>query len=174
MKKAIIVIISFVALLIIVFTLILVRDRQTRNDDIPDSADTFTETIPVSNGFNLWTEPIDDENISTEGNPFDYVDIPSIGNQIEDEAGSVEVVAAEEEKGYSIVFYDMDDSVFIVLTGSPFRETRIRAEKMLLEKLGITKSAACQINVRLSVFANYDMTNYGLSFCPDGKPLPQE
>lgn len=79
---------------------------------------------------------------------------------------------------YSIVFFEDRTAFTIVINARPLSETRARAERALLEKLGITEKEACRLNVDLGVIASVDLDmsgrNFGLSFCPNGLPFPEE
>jgi len=178
MKKAIITFILVVATLVVGFLVLSYRDRESSTtaptDVDPVGDDVFTETIPVLEGFPLWTDPVSGDELPQDGNPLGSVDPYSLGSVYGEEEKVVSVVSAEESKGFIIEYHDIDGSVTILLTEGPFREKRIFAEQEFLSRFGITKAAACRLDVRLSVFAYYDMTDYGLSFCPDGIPFSYE
>ena len=88
---------------------------------------------------------------------------------------------------YSIEYYPPDDSFTIIpvnIVDNPksLKRKRIKAENDFVNLLGITKRDACQLRVNLSVpraVLPDEITGIplngmllGLSFCPDGKPLP--
>lgn len=85
----------------------------------------------------------------------------------------------KESTDYNIEFQPQGPRFFIGLhgKGKELYIARDNAEQGLLDKLGITKEEACQIKVTLGVaFSDSEKAsgvNYGLSFCPDGKPLPK-
>lgn len=89
-------------------------------------------------------------------------------------AGTPPSVASE----YSIIFFEDKTAFTIIINARPLSETRTKAERALLEKLGITKEEACHLNVDLGVIASVDIDmsgrNFGLSFCPNGIPFPPE
>jgi len=78
---------------------------------------------------------------------------------------------------YMIQFYAKYQSFNIVLTGGDLHVVREEAENAFLDTLGITKDEACQLYVSLGTpyYVNVKTAGveYGLSFCPNGKPLPK-
>ena len=82
----------------------------------------------------------------------------------------------KEDRNYSIDYIAAGQSFGISLTGNNLRASRSAGEKDLLSILGVTKDQACKLNVSVSVpgSVNEDAagTEFYLSFCPDGKPLP--
>lgn len=129
--------------------------------------------IPVTEWDEYWTSQVSSEDIPS-GNPFDRIDPTQLGAAL-DEEGTTSIA---KEDAYHIVYYDMDSSVFITLNKKPLVETRKQAEQAFLQKFGLQKAEACRITVVLNTTKYVDPLaagrDYGLSFCPDGKPLPQE
>jgi hypothetical protein len=84
----------------------------------------------------------------------------------------------KDDPNYTILYYKMDQSVFIGLLGGNLPQVRSDAEKELLNILGITEQDACQLKVSTTVPASVSEKaagkDYGLSFCPSGKPLPKD
>ena len=78
---------------------------------------------------------------------------------------------------YHVEFQPGSQEFFISLSGDDLYASRTNAEQGLLDKLGITKDEACRLSVSLAVAFSESPkasgTNYGLSFCPDGIPLPK-
>jgi hypothetical protein len=78
---------------------------------------------------------------------------------------------------YNIEFQPEILGFLIDLRGKDLCKARENSEQGLLDKLGITKEEACRLYVDLgvifSVNAKASGVNYGLSFCPEGKPLPK-
>lgn len=89
-------------------------------------------------------------------------------------AGKEDVVVARSDH-YEIIYYGKDESFVIAIKNKPVQNARDAAEQALLDALGITPQEACKLSVQLSVLGSVDLElagqNYGLSFCPDGKPL---
>jgi hypothetical protein len=83
----------------------------------------------------------------------------------------------KESIDYNIEFQPAIPRFFIGLQGNDLYTARENAEQGFLDKLGITKEDACRIKVTLGVHYSVNErasgVNYGLSFCPDGKPLPK-
>ncbi len=75
-------------------------------------------------------------------------------------------------------FFPQDQGFLITLLNSDLEKARTEAENDFLQKLNITKDQACTLKVTLNTpsFVNQKAagTNYGLSFCPNGKPLPKQ
>lgn len=82
-----------------------------------------------------------------------------------------------------ILLYFEGDSSFYLEIGSVFgglkqmRENRTNGEQFLLATLGISKSEACKLKIRVGAIKENSMIqsvvgkNYGLSFCPGAKRL---
>jgi hypothetical protein len=82
----------------------------------------------------------------------------------------------KNDPNYQIMYYGKYQSFFISLLGGNLHAARKISEREFLKILNITKNQACKLPVSVSVphFVNHNAsgTDYGLSFCPDGKPLP--
>lgn len=78
---------------------------------------------------------------------------------------------------YHIEYQTIDQSFFIILMSSNLQSARDSAEQELQKRLGITKDSFCQlrvvVSVPISVNNNAAGVDYGLSFCPNGIPLPK-
>ncbi|MEK7549956.1 MAG: hypothetical protein AAB519_03175 [Patescibacteria group bacterium] len=76
---------------------------------------------------------------------------------------------------YSTEYSKDSHSFFISLYKFPLEETRLRAEKYLLQKLGITEKEACALDVTVKVNMSISATlagqDLGLSFCPGSVDL---
>ena len=129
--------------------------------------------IPVTEWDEYWTPRVSSEDIPS-GNPFERIDPTQFGRAL-DEEGSTSIA---QEDDYHIVYYDMDSSVFITLGSKPLAKARKLAEQAFLQKFGLKKAEACRVTVVLNTTKYVDPIaagrDYGLSFCPGGKPLPQE
>jgi hypothetical protein len=83
----------------------------------------------------------------------------------------------KESIDYTIEFQPGIPGFFIQLLGNNLYLARENAEQGFLDKLGITKEDACRLDVTLGVHYSTNEkasgSAYGLSFCPDGKPLPK-
>ena len=86
-------------------------------------------------------------------------------------------VALKENDNYSINFYPQDEGFIISLQNPDIQTARDKAEADFLQALGITKEQACSLKVTLGIPYYVSPTasgqNYGLSFCPNGMPLPK-
>lgn len=78
---------------------------------------------------------------------------------------------------YDMSYYPPDQGFIITLENQNLQSARMEAENDFLHLLGINKEQACLLKVTLNV--PYDISkeasgiNYGLSFCPNGKPFPK-
>jgi hypothetical protein len=76
---------------------------------------------------------------------------------------------------YTLDYYAKDKSFVITLTNSNIQMARNEAEADFLSTLKINKDEACQLNVQLGIPFSYSTNNsginFGLSFCPNGKPF---
>jgi hypothetical protein len=83
-----------------------------------------------------------------------------------------------ENTDYHISFNPHDQSFLITLLNPDIQTTRNRAEDDFLNALNITKNDACKLTLILGMpaFVNENLSgkNYGLSFCPNGKPFPKQ
>jgi len=88
-------------------------------------------------------------------------------------------VVLTEKPAYQILYFHYPDgeSFLISILNPDLENTRQTAESELISKLGISKEQACNLNVSVSVSKDASVKaagqNYGLSFCPDGKPFPK-
>ncbi|MFA5360206.1 MAG: hypothetical protein WC349_04600 [Patescibacteria group bacterium] len=84
-------------------------------------------------------------------------------------------VEFKKNPDYLIDYYAPDQSFIIVITNPNIAEIRKKAEKDFLDTLNINQEQACKLTISVgvpfSVNENAAGINYGLSFCPDGKPL---
>lgn len=78
---------------------------------------------------------------------------------------------------YTIVYFDSDQSFGISLNREPVGKVRSDAEGALMNELGISEGAMCNLNYTVAVGPGvnpaYDRQNLGFSFCPGAVPLPQ-
>lgn len=84
-------------------------------------------------------------------------------------------VLFKENADYEMVFYPEKASFLISIDNFDLNPAREKAEADFLQTLETTKEEACKLNVTLGT--TYDISpknsgaNFGLSFCPDGKPF---
>ncbi|MBX9906342.1 hypothetical protein K2X96_00410 [Patescibacteria group bacterium] len=80
-----------------------------------------------------------------------------------------------EKNAFSIIYVPIDQSFTVTLLQEPLNESREKAEKELLEKLGIGQSELCALRYAVYVprFVNDVLAgeNLGFSFCPGAIPL---
>lgn len=78
---------------------------------------------------------------------------------------------------YHIAFHPSPAGFSIVIIGTDIENARLAAEKDFIQTLNISKTDACKLAVSLAVPYNINRhaagTNYGLSFCPNGKAFPK-
>lgn len=79
-----------------------------------------------------------------------------------------------QTKEYNIVFQPAFGTHLIIIYGTPFATAREAAETEFLQKVGLTKEAACNLRVQISTpyFINPEEAEktYGLSFCETASP----
>lgn len=77
---------------------------------------------------------------------------------------------------YKTVYFFADKSFLITLLVSPLSTSRSEAEQQFALSMGIEAPEICKLRVSLTVPQEVDATaggrEYGLSMCPDSKPLP--
>jgi len=83
--------------------------------------------------------------------------------------------ASPTEETYSISYISEDTSFTVSILSEPLGEIRLRAEKDLLVRLGISENDACRLRyevlVPYSVNPLYAGKNLGFSFCPGAEIL---
>lgn len=128
---------------------------QPSGFSIPDkNATTMTITTPdgTVQTNNLYRDPV--ENLPQNG------------------------VVFNQNPTYIASFFSQDEGFLITLLDPDLEKARATAESDFLKKLNITKDQACKLKIELNVPAFVSQsaagTNYGLSFCPNGKPLPKQ
>jgi len=81
-----------------------------------------------------------------------------------------------ETENYTTIFFPKFESFLITIEDGDIRKVRTEAEADFIKKLGITQEQACSLLVSVSVsrFADENAAgqDYGLSFCPNGIPMP--
>lgn len=86
-------------------------------------------------------------------------------------------IVFKKSDDYSMFYYKGDDLFNITILNPDIQTARDKAEDEFLKTLGITKEAACKLNVSLGVPINVNEKtagiDYKLSFCPDGIPFPK-
>ena len=84
-------------------------------------------------------------------------------------------LAVQKTGQFTIDYYPQDQSFVISLSAQPIQKSRDAAEQALLSDLGLDQITACKLKVSLTVPFNVDNNlagqDYGLSFCPLGKPF---
>ena len=87
-------------------------------------------------------------------------------------------VLFKQTPDFEMSFYPDDQGFIISLLNPDLQKARNEAEKAFLETLGISKEQTCLLKISLGVTADINEKaagqNYGLSFCPNGKPLPAQ
>jgi hypothetical protein len=77
-----------------------------------------------------------------------------------------------------MAYYPKQQGFIIAIINSDLDKSRKFAEEDFLSILNITKDQACKLNVSMTVLSDISSLagggNYGLSFCPDGKPFPKQ
>jgi len=117
--------------------------------------------------------------INTEDNkliiPTSQGDV-KINNIYRNPVSSFDGVSFKETSDYQLLYFPETKTFNITILNPDIQKARDEAEKNFLETLGISEEDACKLNVNLQVFFQASEKaagqNFGLSFCPNGKPLP--
>lgn len=111
--------------------------------------------------------------IKTQNGDVDINDVYSVSEEII--SGNATVKTTPE---YQIVYSGERQNFIISILSSDLQNTRSKAEQEFLKILGIGEEKACLLDVTLGVSKDANPNaagrNYGLSFCPNGKPFPSE
>ncbi|MDP3963008.1 MAG: hypothetical protein Q8Q39_00765 [bacterium] len=87
-----------------------------------------------------------------------------------------DVVVVFNTDSYTIEYFGRDNSFGIVLLKKPLAASRQEAEAAFLEALAVSRPTACMLRVSLGVPYSVEPaasgTDFGLSFCGNGIPLP--
>ena len=88
-------------------------------------------------------------------------------------------VIMETNDDFDILAYHYNNErsflIYLKQSDTPIETVRQNAENAFIEKLGTPKEQACLLVVSLSLAEDIEGSttdNYGLSFCPNSKPLP--
>ncbi|MFA5926096.1 MAG: hypothetical protein WC831_04130 [Parcubacteria group bacterium] len=97
-------------------------------------------------------------------------------NPVEKIAFDGSVVFAKSDN-YAMSYYPPDQGFIVTIENPNLDLARSQAEDEFIKLLGVDKEQACLLKVTLNVpFGVSEKAagqNYGLSFCPNGKPFPQ-
>ncbi|MEK7598135.1 MAG: hypothetical protein AAB487_00155 [Patescibacteria group bacterium] len=166
MKKSVKITLILLALLVLVIIgyFLVVKPKKTiPPSSVSPSAPTAEFIIPPPDAKKM-TVPAEKESIDTNNlynNPI--YKLPD---------GTVTFL---ENSDYTMAFFPKDKLFNIAILSSTLKEARNKAEGAFLDTLGVTKDQACELNVSLGV--PYGVSprnsglNFGLSFCPNGKPF---
>ena len=109
--------------------------------------------------------------IKTQDGDVDINDVYLVSEEII--SGNVTIKTTPE---YQIVYSSERQNFIISILSSDLQNARSKAEQEFLKILGIGEEKACLLDVTLGVSKDANPNaagrNYGLSFCPNGKPLP--
>ena len=85
-------------------------------------------------------------------------------------------VTIQETAAYNIAYYEPDHSFNIVVTKTPFDATRAQAEATFIQDLGISRTDACKLNVKVGapswVDPEHAGQNFRLSYCTEAGTQP--
>lgn len=78
---------------------------------------------------------------------------------------------------YYIAYYPSPEGFIITINNKDIKRARLAAEADFIKTLNISKADACKLNINLMVPLDINESiagqNFGLSFCPDGRPFPK-
>jgi hypothetical protein len=149
---------------LIIFLLFKYFGRQAQ-PQTPETPTTFS-TFPVP--------PASDEKMSVKTTDGETVFLNNVYRQPVENLFQNGVIF-KENSDYSMAFYPQDQSFIVTLLNSDIKTARNNAERDLLAALEIDEQVSCQLKVSVTVpyGVNADASGqeYGLSFCPGGKPF---
>ena len=181
MNKRIFILI-FLSVLLVVAIIITILTNHKGGIDLPsnDLGQVQPEKQEVYTDFNTQVVPSKDINKTTiptsKGavKPTDVRKLPEI-SPLGDGVYSLEGTRSDKSAGFSMVYYEMDNSYSIAVLNEPIAENREAASKYFLEVLQISEADACKLKVYIGT--TYDVNqelsgqNLGLSFCPGAVKL---
>jgi len=169
-KAKIVIFIAFGLLLILAIILVISSKNKPARDSQPvPSQPSFPRPTTFS------TPPPGDEKMPVN-TPKGAVEI---NNLYKDPAKTLSQsgVGFIRNPDYYMSYYPEDQGFIITILNPNIEQSRIDAEKDFLQFVGITEEQACllkvTLNVPFDVNAKASGPNYGLSFCPNGKPFPK-
>lgn len=167
MKKSSKIILIVGAVLLVVLVIFLLfkyfgRQPQSQEPEAPSASSTFP--VPSASDEKMPVKTIDGETIYLNN---------VYGQTVESlSQGGVDFI---ENSDYYMAYYPQDQAFVITLLNSDIKTARDNAERDLLKTLGIDEQVSCQLKVSITVpyGVNADASGqeYGLSFCPGGKPF---
>ena len=145
-----------------------------KKQPVPVGQNSVPVSAPVNVSSNYYVPTSADKNITIKTTAGDVTTNNIYQNALSQlSAGGV---SFKNNNYYYIAYYPQDQGFLIVMQNSDIQTARQMAEDDFLQTLGITKAQACQLRVSLTVPSYIDKAaaggNYGLSFCPNGKPFP--
>ncbi len=95
--------------------------------------------------------------------------------QVSDGMYNLNEATTNPDLGFSFLYSELDNSIYVSLDKLPISETRERASEYLVNLLNISNEVACDLKVYVgvpyAVDANVSGRNLGLSFCPGSEKL---
>lgn len=78
---------------------------------------------------------------------------------------------------FSILYLEDGQNLIVSLNEEPLRDSRLKAERYLMEALGISRQQMCSLSYTVGTTVSVNevygsITNLGFSFCPDAVQLP--
>ncbi len=114
--------------------------------------------------------------IKTSGGDIEINNVEKEATKSVKYGNNFEYIIKEDTSGYSISYFPQNQGFIIAISSPEIQKVRETAEADFLNILGVSKEKACLLNVDLGAIysANAEAAgkNYGLSFCPNGKPFP--
>jgi hypothetical protein len=169
MKKYFYIMVAIFLILIVVIITVLYINRKKSSETTPPQTPTQVPNLPSP------------EELKAQGKttvPTIEQGAPAVIKDPYKDASKVVSGNAEmrNTEYYDIVYIGDQKSFVITIKNSNLNDSRNKAEQAFLDSLGVSKNEACKLTVVLAVSpgANRDVAgrNYGLSFCPNGKPFP--
>lgn len=171
--KIAIIAVVIVLLAVAAYFFIFLRSNPQKPTTQPQTPQAQLPSPPPTSNFVVPPKDIDKMTLDTSQGKIE------VNNVYKNPAANLanNAVAVIENDNYITDFYPQDESFAISIQNSDLKTARAKAESDFLQALGITKEQACSLKVTLGVPYYVSPTasgkNYGLSFCPNGLPLPK-
>lgn len=173
-RKKIIVASIILAVLILLVAYGIIVFRNAKNQTVSNQQSTQpAATTPTAN---FYIPSANDKDISIK-TPVGAI---TINNVYKDAISQLSQggVSFKDNNDYYIAYYPQDQGFIITMKNQDIQKARQEAEADFVQTLGITKDQACSLRVSLTIPEDVNEQasggNYGLSFCPNGKPFPNQ
>ncbi len=157
--------IAFAGLLIIIFVTSIIKNKKSEKKESPAANQSISQKmLPIPSEK--------DEKMKIQTVKNDVIEVDNVYRSSLQKL-SANGVAFENNEDFYIAYYPEDNGFLVVIQNSDFQKSREKAEKKLMEDLGINQEQICQIKVSITVpydvNKEYSGKEYGISFCENEK-----